>query len=90
MRTTCRRLSRKAAVPSPPSNKRSHAPASVRPINNARLVGVLIYRTHLDWFEQWHQSKNGDVREGVASLKTLMTGVSGDSAFTRLEAALRR
>jgi predicted aminopeptidase len=64
-------------------------PMAARPINNARLVGVLIYRTNLDWFEQWHQARNGDVREGVAALKTLMTGAVGDSAFIRLEAALR-
>ena len=64
-------------------------PMAARPINNARLVGVLIYRTNLDWFEQWHQSHNADVREGVAALKTLTMGVTGDSAFTRLEAALR-
>jgi len=64
-------------------------PMAARPINNARLVGVLIYRTNLDWFEQWHQSKNGDVREAVSSLKSLMAGVTGDTAFVRLEAALR-
>jgi predicted aminopeptidase len=65
-------------------------PMAARPINNARLVGVLIYRTNLDWFEQWHQSHNGDVREGVAALKTLMAGVPGDSAFTRLQSAISR
>jgi len=62
---------------------------AARPINNARLVGVLLYRTHLDWFEQWHQANGGDVREAVAALSRLMTGVPGDSAFVRLESALR-
>ncbi len=65
-------------------------PMAARPINNARLVGVLIYRTHLDWFEQWHQAKGGKVREAVASLSSLMSGVAGDSAFARLDAALGR
>lgn len=65
-------------------------PIAARPVNNARLVGVLIYRTHLDWFERWHQAKGGDVREAVASLSSLMSGVAGDSAFTRLEAALAK
>ena len=64
-------------------------PMAARPINNARLVGVLIYRTNLTWFEQWHQSHRGDVRDAVAALSTLMSGVAGDSAFARLEAALR-
>ncbi len=63
---------------------------AARPINNARLVGVLIYRTHLDWFEQWHQLKGGDVREAVAAMARLVDGVTGDSAFSRLEAALTR
>jgi len=64
-------------------------PVAARPINNARLVGVLIYRTHLDWFEQWHVSHESDVRESVSALSGLMSGVPGDSAFVRLEAALR-
>jgi predicted aminopeptidase len=65
-------------------------PMAARPINNARLVGVLIYRTNLDWFEQWHRQHNGDVRDAVAALSSLMNGVGGDSAFVRLQAALRR
>ena len=64
-------------------------PMAARPINNARLVGVLIYRTNLDWFERWHQSHNADVREAVAALSALMHGVVGDSAFVRLQSALR-
>ena len=64
-------------------------PVAARPINNARLVGVLIYRTHLDWFEKWHETNDGDVRKAVVALSRLMTGVAGDSAFFRLEAALR-
>jgi predicted aminopeptidase len=63
-------------------------PMAARPINNARLVGVLIYRTNLDWFERWHQSHNADVREAVAALSSLVHGVVGDSAFVRLQSAL--
>lgn len=59
-----------------------------RPINNAQLVGVLIYRTHLDWFEQWFERQGGDVRRVVESLLSLMAGARGDEAFARLEAAL--
>ena len=56
-------------------------PVAARPINNARLVGVLIYRTHLDWFERWHEMHGGDVSESVSALVALMSGVAGDSAF---------
>src|SRR6185295_6090093 len=38
-----------------------------RPINNAQLVGVLLYRTHLDWFERWFE-KTGDIKRAVAEL----------------------
>jgi predicted aminopeptidase len=60
-------------------------PVAARPINNARLVGVLIYRTNLDWFEAWHEMHQSDVRQSVSSLSSLMEGVAGDSAFVRLE-----
>jgi len=59
-----------------------------RPINNATLVGVRIYRTHLDWFDRWYARHDHSVRASVADLKTLMLGVPGDSAFARLERAL--
>ena len=59
-----------------------------RPINNATLVGVRIYRTHLDWFDRWYEQHGGSVKQSVAALRTLMGGVTGDSAFTRMRAAL--
>jgi predicted aminopeptidase len=58
-----------------------------RPINNAQLVGVLIYRTHLDWFERWFQSK-GEIGAAISALDQLMRGVEGEAAFSKLEAAL--
>jgi predicted aminopeptidase len=60
-----------------------------RPINNATLVGVRIYRTHLDWFDRWYLRKGESVKRSVSELRQLMEGVVGDSAFTRLERALR-
>ncbi len=58
-----------------------------RPINNATLVGVRIYRTHLDWFDRWYEQHGRSVRQSVAVLRGLMEGVPGDSAFARLRAA---
>ena len=59
-----------------------------RPINNAALVGVRIYRTHLDWFERWYQMHGAGVKASVAALRDLMRGAPGDSAFARLGRAL--
>ncbi len=58
-----------------------------RPINNAQLVGVLLYRTHLDWFDRYFLAQDGDIKRAVASLRTLMAGAEGDSAFARLDRA---
>ena len=58
-----------------------------RPINNAALVGVLAYRTHLDWFDRWYELNGNSVKASVAAMRELMEGATdGDSAFARLEA----
>ena len=59
-----------------------------RPINNAQLVGALIYRTRLDLFDRWYHLHNDDVQSSVNALRTLMTGAEGDSAYARLERAV--
>jgi predicted aminopeptidase len=59
-----------------------------RPINNAQLVGVLLYRTHLDWFQRWFAKHGADIGAGVAALRDVMKGAEGDGAFQRLEAAM--
>jgi predicted aminopeptidase len=59
-----------------------------RPLNNAQLVGVLLYRTHLDWFDRWFDRHDADVRRSVEGLARLVEGVEGDSAFARLAAAV--
>ncbi len=59
-----------------------------RPVNNARLVGVTIYRSHLDWFDAWHRRHGDDVAAGVAALRGLVRGAEGDSAFARLGRAV--
>jgi hypothetical protein len=60
-----------------------------RPINNAQLIGSRIYRTRLDLFDQWFERHGRDIRRSVAALDTLMENVEGDSAFSRLEQAVR-
>jgi predicted aminopeptidase len=64
-------------------------PMAERPINNARLIAARIYRTRLGLFEQWYQRHDGNIAAAVAALDTLMAGVEGDSAYARLEEALR-
>jgi predicted aminopeptidase len=61
-----------------------------RPINNAQLIGARIYRTRLDLFERWYQQHGRDVRQSVSTLRTLMAGTEGDTAYARLEQALDR
>jgi predicted aminopeptidase len=60
-----------------------------RPVNNARLIGATLYRTKLDLFDAWFDRHGRDVRESVRGLEELMRGVEGDSAFARLERAIR-
>ena len=62
-------------------------PQADRPINNARLVGATIYRSHLDLFDRWYTAHGSDVRRAVADLRALMKGAEGDSAFARLKQA---
>ncbi len=59
-----------------------------RPINNAQLIGARIYRTRLDLFDRWFEQHGGDVRRSVSALGTLMEGVAGDSAYSRLGRAV--
>lgn len=59
-----------------------------QPINNARLIGARLYRTHLDWFDAWHLRHGGDVRVAIAALVDLMRGADGEEAFRRLETVL--
>jgi predicted aminopeptidase len=59
-----------------------------RPINNAQLIGATIYRTRLDLFDRWYQGHGRDVGRSVSTLKSLMDGVEGDSAYARLEQAV--
>jgi predicted aminopeptidase len=59
-----------------------------RPVNNARLIGSMIYRTRLELFDAWYQRHGSDVGHSVAALRELMEGAVGDEAFVRLKRAL--
>lgn len=63
-------------------------PLAERPINNAQLVGVRLYRTNLEWFETWFRRYGGDIAVAVDALRDLLDGAEGDQAFQRMEAAL--
>lgn len=59
-----------------------------RPVNNARLIGATIYRSHLDLFEAYYEAHDADIARTVQSLKALMEGATGDEAFVRLAATV--
>jgi len=60
-----------------------------RPINNAALIGVLLYRTHLDLFDRWGRASDGNLGLAVHKLKALLEGAEGAQAFQRMQAALQ-
>ncbi|MGH7528495.1 MAG: aminopeptidase [Gemmatimonadales bacterium] len=60
-----------------------------RPVNNARLISARIYRTRLELFDRWYQRHDRDVRRSVSALGALLEGAEGDSAYARLERAVR-
>ncbi|HEX6643705.1 MAG TPA: aminopeptidase [Gemmatimonadales bacterium] len=63
-------------------------PQPERPVNNARLIGITLYRTRLDLFDAWYRRHGEDIGKAVAELRRLVEGAEGDEAFQRLEAAL--
>lgn len=63
-------------------------PMPERPVNNARLIGVMLYRTRLDLFDEWYRRHGADIGRAVAELRTVMEGAEGEEAYSRLEAAL--
>ncbi len=63
---------------------------SGRPINNARLVGALIYRTKLELFQQWYEQHGNNIAESVRALRELEAGAEGKEAYERLAAAVQK
>ncbi|MGH7594693.1 MAG: aminopeptidase [Gemmatimonadales bacterium] len=59
-----------------------------RPINNAALIGVRLYRTNLDLFDEWDRANNHDLALGVYKLHQLLDGADGSDAFRLMRAML--
>lgn len=55
-----------------------------RPINNAALLGVRLYRTGLDLFDELEHRSKGDFAIALYTLRELMTDAEGAQAFDRL------
>jgi predicted aminopeptidase len=64
--------------------------ATERPINNAALIGVRLYRTNLDLFDAWDASNDRDLSRGVYRLHQLLEDADGPQAFGRMKASLNR
>ena len=60
-----------------------------RPINNAALLGVRLYRTGLDLFEDWYWENDQQIDLAVYGLVDLMHEVEGEQAWQRLRAVVR-
>lgn len=61
---------------------------STRPINNAALIGVRLYRTHLDLFDSWDAAYRHDLPMAVQSLQEFLKDIPGHDVFDRMRAKL--
>jgi predicted aminopeptidase len=52
-----------------------------RPINNAALLGVRLYRTGLELFEEWYHRNQEQVDAAVFGLVEALDGVEGEEAW---------
>jgi len=59
-----------------------------RPINNAALIGVRLYRTGLDLFEDWYWQNGEDLAVAVYTLRDLLRGTEGDLAWQLFRATV--
>lgn len=60
-----------------------------RPINNAALLGVLLYRTNLPLFSAWLDSYRGDLGVAVYALAEILKDARGDEAFRLMRSVLQ-
>ena len=61
-----------------------------RPINNAALIGVRLYRTNLDQFDEWGHRSGDNLDVAVRKLKNLVKNDQGPQAFVRMREYLER
>jgi len=66
----------------------SAARLGARPINNAALLGVRLYRTNLELFDAWEHLHQDDFRVALYRLHTLLTDATGAQAFQRMRVML--
>ncbi len=59
-----------------------------RPINNAALLGVRLYRTNLDVFDAWDHQNGRDLRVALYRLTSLLEDAQGPQGFQRLRVML--
>ncbi len=61
---------------------------AARPVNNAALIGVRLYRTGLDLFEEWYWRNGEDLAVAVYTMRQLLEGTDGPLAWKLLRATL--
>ena len=61
---------------------------AARPVNNAALLGVRLYRTNLELFDAWYWQQGGDLAAAIFGLRELLDGARGPEAEERLRAAV--
>ncbi len=59
-----------------------------RPINNAALLGVRLYRTNLELFAAWDAKYDGDLAVALYALEGLLDEAEGPQAFQRMRVML--
>jgi hypothetical protein len=64
-------------------------PKAERPINNAALMGVRLYRSNLPLFDLWDARFHGDLTVAISELQRLLEGAKGPDAFRLLRAFLK-
>ncbi|MES2123399.1 MAG: aminopeptidase [Gemmatimonadota bacterium] len=60
-----------------------------RPINNAALLGVRLYRTELPLFSSWDRAYRGDLTRALYTLGALLEDAKGSEAFDRMRAMVK-
>ncbi|MES2304223.1 MAG: aminopeptidase [Gemmatimonadota bacterium] len=60
-----------------------------RPINNAALLGVRLYRTQLALFDSWDAAYRGDLTRALYTLGALLEDAKGSEAFERMRGMVK-